>query len=160
MASVVEGVAVIFLIAGASFALKRLGFLSKKDGEVLLTRVLFYVGIPVLIYANMSVLKFTSDFPKFFLSAIIICSVLALVAFLVSKVARFERKTAGTFIMACQIMNTSMFAFSFFFLLYGDVGLSRVLLLDFGNALMLYTLGYFIAVRYSGKAYSLKSQLL
>jgi len=51
MSSMFESVAVIFLIAGTSFALKKLGVLSRKDGETLLNRVLFYVGVPALIFA-------------------------------------------------------------------------------------------------------------
>jgi len=82
-------------------------------------------------------------------------------ASVVSKVFRFERETAGSFVIGCQILNVGMFGFSLFFLLYGDAGLSRVLMFDFGNALLAFTLGYFTAVTYgSGKVFSLKQRLV
>ena len=51
----------IIVIVLISFLLKKAGILSKKDGEMILTKVLFYLVIPAAIFLSISQIKLSPD---------------------------------------------------------------------------------------------------
>lgn len=144
-------IATVILI---SFLLKKAGILSKKDGEVILTKVLFYAVIPAAIFLSMSQIQLSSDLIFLPLSNWGISFICLAAAFLYAKIVKLENKTKGTLLMGVTMINIQMVAYPFLKLVYGDEAFARLILFEFGAASMAFTLVYFIAVYYgeaSGK---------
>lgn len=69
------------------------------------------------------------------------------VAFLIGKWLKLPTPTFGAFLAGKTIMNIG-FALPFFIAAYGEEGLARVLLFNFGNELLTFTFVYFLACKY------------
>ncbi len=143
-----EAVLVIVLVAGAAYALKRAGIFTKQHGDFLAGTFLFYVGLPALVFTSISKVEITANFPLFFFSSVAIVLAMYIVGVIVGNLLKLEKKQRGPFINSVMIMNLGMVAYSFFFLTYGNEGLARTILFDIGNALLIYTLAYYVAVRH------------
>lgn len=139
---------IIISVILISFLLKKAGILNKKDGEVILNKVLFYVVIPAAIFLSMSQIQLSLDLFFLPLSNWGISLICLTAAFLYAKVARLENKTKGTLLVGVTMINIQMVAYPFLKLVYGDEAFARLILFEFGAACIAFTLVYFIAVYY------------
>mgnify|MGYP001582722476 FL=1 len=122
--------------------------MSKKDGEVILTKILFYVVIPAAIFLSISQVQLSSDLIFLPLSNWGISLICLAAGFLYAKITKLENKTKGTLLMGVTMINIQMVAYPFLKLIYGDEAFARLILFEFGAACIAFTLVYFLAVYY------------
>lgn len=142
---------IIFIIL-FSYLLKKIDLLNKKDGEVILNKVIFYLVLPAAVFLTMSQIPFSVDLIFLPLSAVGIILICFVAAFLFTKWSRLERKTKGVLIISTMIMNMGMVAYPLFQFVYGKEGFARAVLFDFGNGFLTFSLVYFLAVYYGNSA--------
>ncbi len=130
--------------------LRRTGVLKKDDGAVLL-RIVFYVALPSLMFLSLPDAELNRDFLVLPVVAVAIILVTYLVAYLVFRRLRGEPTVFGVTLVGSMIVNTA-FIYPFVILMEGKEGFARVAMYDFGNALLVLTLIYYIASRYGDAA--------
>ena len=149
--SIINSTLIILLIVSASYFLKRFGLLAKEDGRILLTKIIFYVTLPMLVFSSISKIPLHRDLLLLILAAPIIQAITFPIALWIANLFKLERATKGSFIVGTMIMNTGMVAYPFFQLLYGKEGLAKISLFDLGNGIITFTAVYFIATSFSIK---------
>jgi predicted permease len=65
------------------------------------------------------------------------------------------RQTTGSFLIACGSTNQGLFSYPFFLLYLGTQGLSYVAFYDAGQIILIFTLGYYFAIKYGERKASL-----
>lgn len=136
----------IVLVFILGYILKRIGLLKKKDADLFL-RVVFYVALPSLVLLSITNLKLSWDLIYLPIIPAFIIAITAGASFLIGKTLNLERKTLGVLLIGTMIMNLG-FAIPFVFAAYGEQGLARLTLFDFGNAILTFSFIYYIACRY------------
>jgi predicted permease len=131
-------------------ALRRTGVLKKDDGGILL-RIVFYVALPSLMLLSLPEAELKRDFLVLPLVAVAIILVTYLIAYFVFRRLRGEPAVFGVTLVGSMIVNTA-FIYPFVILMEGKEGFARVAMYDFGNALLVLTLIYYIASRYGDAA--------
>jgi predicted permease len=134
------------MIIFSGTALRQLKILTKADANVILNLV-FYFSLPALILSSIPSSALERDFVFLPIIPVIIAIILFALALIIGKYLNLERKTLGVFVINSLIMNTA-FAFPFVAAIIGSAGLSRLMIFDVGNALFIYSFGYFQACRY------------
>jgi predicted permease len=130
--------------------LRRTRILEKHDGAVLL-RIVFYVALPALMFLSLPGAELNRDFVVLPFVAVAIILVTYLMAFTVFRRFRYEPRVFGVTLVGSMIVNTA-FIYPFVILMEGSEGFARVAMYDFGNALLVLTLVYYIASRYGDAA--------
>lgn len=151
----------VILILILGYVLKRLNILKKEDGDLFL-KLVFYIAAPALIVLSIAKINLQTSFVFLPLAAAVIVFVISFIAFMVGKWLKLSKATFGTFLIGSTIMNIG-FALPFFIAAYGDEGLARVSLFDFGNGLLTFTFVYFLACKYgtnSGDKRAMAKKLL
>ncbi len=136
----------VILILLLGYVLKRLNILKKEDGDLFL-KLVFYIALPALIILSLAKIDLQVDFVFLPISAALVIFTISGVAFLVGKLLKLPTPTFGAFLVGATIMNIG-FALPFFIAAYGEEGLARVSLFDFGNGLLTFTFVYFLACKY------------
>ncbi len=131
-------------------ALRRTGVLKKDDGGILL-RIVFYVALPSLLLLSLPEAELKRDFLVLPLVAVAIILVTYLIAYFAFRRVRGEPTVFGVTLVGSMIVNTA-FIYPFVILMEGKEGFARVAMYDFGNALLVLTLIYYIASRYGDAA--------
>ncbi len=139
---------VIISVALIGFLLKKVGILSKKDGEIILSKLVFNLVLPVAIFLSLSQSSLSWSLVYLPISALVIILICFAVSWLYTGAIKLNNKTKGTFIIGTMLMNTSAVAFPFFQLIYGNEGFGRVAIFDFAGAFLGFSLVYFLAVYY------------
>ncbi|MEW5955939.1 MAG: AEC family transporter [Candidatus Micrarchaeota archaeon] len=153
-----EKLAAVVFIAGGAFLLKRLGVLKREHGEVLLTKVLFYLLLPIAVFYFVASTPITAELALLPLAAALVSLVTLALSVAVVKALRTPDKTAGSLVAGVSIMNTGMMGYAVVVLLYGETAFSRVALFDFGMAFIVFTAIYFTASAFGkGRGNVLKS---
>ncbi|MBN3034393.1 MAG: AEC family transporter [Bacteroidales bacterium] len=136
----------VVLIFLAGYLLRILRLFHRGDGDVLL-RLVFNYSLPALILLSVSRTPLTAELAMLpFVAAGVILFTFA-VAWYSGKWLRLERKTMGTFLVGAMILNIG-FALPFVISAFGDEGLTRMIIMDFGNGIMVYTFVYLQACRF------------
>ena len=136
----------IILIFVLGFIMKSYGILKQDHGDVFM-RVVFYLALPALIILSLSRIELTKELAWLPLISFTIIMIQFLVSFISGKVLRMDRRTHGVLIVGTMIMNIG-FALPFVIAAYGEEGLALLSLFDFSNAILAFTLVYYIACRY------------
>ncbi len=139
----------IFLLG---YLLKRLGVLKQEHGDVLM-KIVFYLSIPSLVILSLTRVELNMEYallPVISFSVIMIQFGVSLFA---GKLMHLDRRTHGVLLAGTMIMNIG-FAFPFVIAAYGDEGLALMSVFDLSNALLAFTLVYYLACCYgrSGQA--------
>ncbi len=138
---------VIFVLGILS---KQFNLFSEKDASKFL-KFVFYICAPSLILYSFSNFRF--KMPDLFL--ILIGSSIPFImllfsyslAYLLNFEKKFGRKSFGTFLVGSMIANTSL-VIAISFSLFDKSGVVRAQMIDFGNALVTFSLTYFISAYY------------
>jgi predicted permease len=151
MAEILLGVAPIFFFFLVGMLLRRLGLADRSHGEFIL-RLVFFVTLPLLILLTLPNAALTAD--KLMLPlANIVVNVLCFAAMLLLTLPLgLSRPVLGALAMNTLIVNNA-FMFPFILAIYGESGFADAVLYDFGNAIMVATVTYAIAFRYSDETY-------
>jgi len=136
-------VVIVFFIG---FFLKRIKVLHYDSGDLLL-KLVFNLTLPALVFISVAEVELTLDYIYLPIIAAIVILVNFSLAFIFSRKMKMPNATLGTFIIGSMIMNTG-FVLPFILARYGNESLAIYTIFDFGNMLMIYTFGYFIAMKY------------
>jgi malate permease and related proteins len=136
----------VILIFVLGYFLKIIQFLNKENAALFL-KVVFYISLPALILLSVSEIKLSPDLIFLPLITILVMVITYGVSYGLGKLLHLEKKVMGVFLIGTIIMNT-LFSLPFILAAYGEEGLSRMMIFDFGNALLVFTFVYSIACKY------------
>jgi malate permease and related proteins len=139
----------IFLLILVGVLLRFLGIV-KKDEASLFLRLVFYVTMPALVLTNIPATKITHDFIYLPLIPPVIGFILFAISYFVGKRILTAPKTLGVFIISSLILNTA-FIFPFVSMIYKEEGISRILIFDVGNVIMIFVFAYYQACKYGNQ---------
>lgn len=139
----------IFAFFGTGVLVRHYGLADRSHGDFLL-RMVFFVTLPLLILTTLPDARLTAG--KAILPAInIAVNMLCLgAALLAMKSMTLSRATRGSMVMNAMISNNA-FMFPFILTIYGEAGFADAIIYDFGNAIMVATITYATAFRYSNE---------
>lgn len=157
MTDIALRLAPIFFFFLVGVVLRRTGLAARSDGDFVL-RLVFFVTLPLLILITLQNAPLSAE--KIWLPiANIVVNFLCLGAMLVLvRPLRAARATQGSMAMGTMIANNA-FMFPFMLAIYGESGFADAVLFDFGNAVMVATVTYAMAFRYSDEHYDRLSML-
>ena len=138
-----------FFLVGV--ALRRFGIARKSDGDFIL-RLAFFVTLPLLILITLPEAQLTAAKAMLPLANIVVNLLCFLTVVLVMRRLSLARAVQGSMVMNTMIVNNA-FMFPFILAVYGETGFADAVLYDFGNAIMVATVTFAIAYRYSDEPY-------
>ena len=136
----------VILVFFIGFFLKRVKILHYDNGDLLL-KIVFNLTLPALVFISVAEVELSINFIYLPIIAALMILINFSFAFLYSKKLHLTNTTRGTFIIGSMIMNTG-FVLPFVLARYGNEALAIYTIFDFGNMLMIFTFGYFIAMRF------------
>lgn len=147
---------VYFSIIALGYFLKKMNFLSEKEGATL-SHLIIYVTLPVVIINAVTSVKLQLSLLFLTLFGMIASFVILMGGWLIFTRTNAPKETKGSLILTLCGLNLAIFAYPFAQLMWSNVGLTYMAMFDTGNALVIYTLGYSIALRYSSEGFNLKT---
>jgi malate permease and related proteins len=139
----------VFLMIFLGILLKYFKILTSENAHLLL-QVVFYISLPSLILANIPNAVLEPDFIYLPVIPLFIGVILFYISRKIGGLLKLDRKTFGVFVISSLIINTA-FAFPFVAAMYGNEGLSRILIIDIGNAVFIYGFAYYQACKYGNQ---------
>lgn len=136
----------IILIFILGYILKGIKLFKKEDGTLFL-KVVFYIAQPALIILSITNIKLVLDFIYLPLIAVLVIIITFILSFFIGKLLQLKQTTLGVFLIGSMIMNIG-FTLPFIIAAYGEEGIARISLFDFGNALLVFTFVYYFACKY------------
>jgi len=157
MSEVLFQLAPIFVFFLIGVLLRCTGLAEKSDGDFVL-RLAFFVTLPLLILITLQDAVLSVD--KVWLPvANIVVNLLCLgVMLITTRSLGLSRSVQGSMAMNTMIVNNA-FMFPFILAIYGESGFADAVLFDFGNAIMVATVTYATAFRFSDEPYDRFSML-
>ena len=147
----------IFFFFLIGFLLRRVGLAEKSDGEFVL-RLVFFVTLPLLILVTLQATTLTAEKAWLPIANIVVNLLCLAFMWVATRRMQLPRATLGSMAMNTMIANNA-FMFPFILAIYGDSGFADAVLFDFGNAIMVATITYAVAFRYSDQPYDRFSML-
>lgn len=137
----------IIFIFCIGYFLKQRKFFKPTDADLFL-KLNFLVGAPALVLLSMSSIKLDANLILIPFVAIL----LVLITFVISWVTgnnllKLSKGELGVLLVGTMIVNTG-FTIPFIISAYGDEGLARIILFDFGSELVAITLVYYLACHF------------
>ncbi len=132
---------VIFLIG---FVLKKSGVLKKEDSGVIAQLVVYLVA-PAVIAGSLARTELTAGLMSLPIIAVLAVSSLLTIGWLASKVIGLTGKTQGAWIITFPTLEGGTIGYAVMLATFGTLGLSRIVLFDFGNAIFEFTAIYLLA---------------
>ncbi|TYB32098.1 MAG: AEC family transporter [Candidatus Mcinerneyibacterium aminivorans] len=145
----------IIVIYFIGFFLKELKVFNKKSGSLFL-KLVFYLGLPSLIITSFSKIEISKKLFFIPLSAGIVFFSIFFISLFFTKFAGIKGKDRGVFLISTMIMNIG-FVLPFFITVFGEEGLAKMSLFNFGNGFLVMTFAYVTACRYGGSNTELKN---
>ncbi|HSH31583.1 MAG TPA: AEC family transporter [Candidatus Saccharimonadales bacterium] len=146
MNTILPKIAPVILVFAVGYLLKRGRVLSQLSGEILL-KLVFYGTLPPLIVLSLARTRLTAELFFLPLIAAAIDIILAGMAFGAARRLKLPPARFGVLMVGAMIMNVG-FVLPFVLAAYGQDGLARLVLFDFGNGLVTFTLAYYLACKY------------
>lgn len=148
----------IFLLIFIGILIRYFGVVKKTEAGLFL-KLVFFVTMPALVLTNIPNTVISKDFVFLPIIPPIIGLILFIITGTVGKKLKLDAKTLGVFIISSLILNTA-FIFPFVSMLYGQEGISKILIFDVGNAIMIFGFAYYQACKYGNTSLSRKGLLL
>jgi predicted permease len=151
MAGILLDVAPIFFYFLIGVLLRSLKLAERSHGDFVL-RLAFFVTLPLLILLTLPNAALTVDKLMLPLANIVVNLLCFAAMLLLTMPLGLSRPALGALAMNTLIVNNA-FMFPFVLAIYGESGFADAVLYDFGNAIMVATVTYAIAFRYSDETY-------
>lgn len=148
----------IFFLIFIGILIRYFGVVKKTEAGLFL-KLVFFVTMPALVLTNIPNTVISKDFVFLPIIPPIIGLILFIITGTVGKKLKLDAKTLGVFIISSLILNTA-FIFPFVSMLYGQEGISKILIFDVGNAIMIFGFAYYQACKYGNTSLSRKELLL
>lgn len=142
----------IILIFIIGIILRKLKVFEQEHADLFL-KLAFYVSFPASIILSISKIRLTIELMFIPITAVGVILVSFVVSRTVGSFYKLPKPTFGAFLISTMIMNVS-FMLPFLLASHGQNGLARVVLFDFGNALVALTFTYAVAVKYGNEKIS------
>ncbi len=142
----------VVLVFVLGYILKLIKLFKKEHGDSLL-KLVFYVTLPALIFISVTGVELSIQFVYLPFIAIAVILFTFFISFFIGKKLKFNRATLGTFLIGSMIMNTG-FTLPFILTAFNMEGVAIYTFFDLGNALLVLTFVYYIAVKYGDKTNS------
>jgi len=136
---------VIFIFV-LGYLLKRLGVLKQDHGDVFM-KVVFYLALPALVILSLTRVQLIGEYAWLPVISFTVIMTQFAASYFTGRFMKLDRKTHGVLLAGTMIMNIG-FALPFVIAAYGDKGLALLSMFDVSNAILAFTLVYFIAARY------------
>jgi predicted permease len=151
MLEIVPQLAPIFVFFAIGMLLKRAGLADRSDGDFVL-RLVFFVTLPLLIVLTLSAAPIGLGQALLPIANIVVNFLCLAAVLLATRPLKLPRPAQGSMAMNTMIANNA-FMFPFILAVYGDSGFADAVLFDFGNAIMVATVTFAIAFRFSDEPY-------
>jgi len=142
----------IFIYFGLGLVLKHTGLAEKSHGEFML-RLVLMVTLPLLILTTLPQVGISPNKAMLPVANIAVSFACMLITLIVIKLFSIDRKQAGTMLVNTMILNNT-YMFPFILVVYGSAAFADAILFDFGNALLMSTYVYILALKYGGEQHS------
>ena len=126
---------ILFFVLGYFF---KTYFCYSEDMGQILTRIILFITLPATIFLSASGTKNISQAAFLPLTALFIQLSMFVVFFLIAKKLTLEKDTEVVFVTTPLISNILLFLAPLFYIIYGDEGITRLVLYDIGNAMTIY----------------------
>jgi hypothetical protein len=157
MAEIILKLAPIFFFFLIGVLLRLVGVAKKSDGDFVL-RLAFFVTLPLLILLTLQEATLSAEKAWLPVANIVVNLLCLGTMLLLTRPMRLPKATVGAMAMNTMIVNNA-FMFPFILAVYGESGFADAVLFDFGNAIMVATVTYATAFRYSDQPYDKFSML-
>jgi predicted permease len=147
----------IFAFFAVGVLLKAAGVAERSHADFLL-KLVFFVTLPLLILITLPSARLGVEKALLPLANIVVNLVCLGVALLAMRRLSLPRSTQGAMVMNTMTSNNA-FVFPFILSIYGESGFADAILYDFGNALMVATITYIAAFKYSDETHDNFSML-
>lgn len=143
---------VVFFAIGYLFKIK---FAYSEEMGQIITKIVLYITLPVTIF-----LSFVSNTKNLgnaiFLPIVTVVIHLTLfgITYLVVRSLKLDKKTECVLITSPLTSNIMIFLSPYFYLAYGDAGLTRLSLYDVGNSITVYFIAQTLFMSYENKKLS------
>ncbi len=145
-------------IIAIGYLLKSFKFLNENEGRAF-SKIVIYITLPAVIIQAVTSVKLTLPLFSLTVFGIVTTLTLMIAGFLIFRRSDISHGTKGSLILTFNGLNLGLFAYPFAQLLWGGRGLAYMSIFDMGNGLMIYTLGYAIAILFSADEFSVKNVL-
>lgn len=139
----IVGLLSIFFI---TYFLKMNGIFERKYSEFI-SGLLIYLVVPAVVIKSFTELKLRPDLVYLPLSALIVVSGLLVAGFVISRILDLPVEESNAFRVTLPTLEAGTIGYTFMLAVYGQSGLSRIVLFDFANALFLFTVVYYVTNR-------------
>lgn len=129
------------------YLLKRTGSVKKEAADHLINLV-FYVFLPASIFHSLLLLEITNELLLLPVAGFLASLSCYIFGYAIKGFLGMDKKTTGSFLIACGSTNQGLFSYPFFLLYLGTTGLSYVAFYDVGQIILIFTLAYYFAIRY------------
>lgn len=136
----------VILIFILGYFFKRINLLTKNDADLFL-KMVFYISLPCLIILSVTNIKLSFDFIYLPAIAMLLILITFIISFFTGKFLRLPDTSFGVFLLGSMIINVG-FVLPFVTAVYGEDGVARLSLFDFGNGLLVFTFVYYFACKY------------
>ncbi len=147
---------VLFFILGYLF---KVHFAYTENAGKILTRLIINITLPATILISTSNTKDIAHVLYIPLVAVVIQLLMFVIFYLLARKLKLAPETESVFVTIPLITNTLLFMAPFFYLAYGDQGLTRVVLYDIGNAFTIYFFAQAIFIFYGKGHFNLFSSI-
>lgn len=154
MESIAYKILPVIFIFVLGYILKLLGVLKSDNGDVFM-KVVFYLALPALVILSLTRVQLIGEYAYLPVISFMVIMTQFAASFFTGRFMKLDRRTHGVLLAGTMIMNIG-FALPFVIAAYGDEGLALLSMFDVSNAILAFTLVYFIAARYGQESGSSK----
>ncbi len=148
-------VIICFFIVTLGFISRKIGLLGERDGKTL-SSIVIDITIPFLIMDTFTSVALEIKFFFLVLFGMFAAFTMLSIGWLAFRRLNINNSTKGSLVLTFMGFNLTIFAYPFAKALWGQVGLAYMAMFDLGNVLIIYIVGYSIAVGYSSEKFSSK----
>jgi predicted permease len=131
------------------FFLKKGRIFTPEHGEMFL-KLVFFVSLPALIFVSIVKASLSFDFVYIPIIGMTVILVTFPIVYLVGRRFHLSSPALGAFVVGPMIINTT-FVVPFLLTTFGQEAIAMLSIFDVGNNIMIYTLVYYSANRYSAE---------
>ncbi|MFC2100613.1 AEC family transporter [Bacteroidota bacterium] len=148
----------VIIIALLGYFFKRIGIFKNEHGDLFL-KIVFYISLPALILLSITRIELDIQFIFLPLISALVILITLIISFTTSRFLKLEKQTLGVFLTGTLILNIG-FVLPFVIAAYGDEGLARLALFDLSNAILVFTLVYYIASKHGSNSHGRKTLIM
>jgi len=141
----------IFAFFAIGLLLKGAGMAERSHGDFLL-RMVFFVTLPLLILITLPHAQLSAGKAVLPLANVVVNLSCLAAVLLALRLRSLPRATKGSMVMNAMTSNNA-FVFPFVLSIYGESGFADAIIYDFGNVIMVATITYITAFKYSDEAH-------